>query len=236
MKRCERGLLHHLSCRRWWLLLLIALLSPLHANEEMEALEHELSSMERLVDSYLTSLWERRFDEAEQTVGKIARQSAILHGLGEAAHNMSWVFYANNILHHAQELSTSTKRHDGVNAFYLASTMLNHLGEIEASIPEWLRYNLDQQLHRLDHGIADQDKRLVRDAAEEIHTSAHKMLMSVASSGHVYRHTRWTGGIIQLNGLGDALIDHANHDRWDEIPAIREKVERLVERWRASFK
>lgn len=210
--------------------------APAQADDHLESLSKHFRDFELRIDAYLEALWLRRYDVAEREVSRLTQHAVLLRRLGEDSGNESWDYYASNVFNHTLELLDSTKRQDGVEAIYLTAILLNHLGEIEASSPEWLRFHLKKQLSILDQGIAAHDASMVRDAAEIIHSSAQNIMLSAATSGHVYRHTRWTESIVQINGLGDQIINQVNRGEWGSVPELRNQIVKLVARWEGAFK
>lgn len=193
------------------------------------------SNYQLTTDQFVHHLIDKNWDDALTATNSLIEQSAYLLDLGKQRHNSTWTYYANNLYNHCLELSKIVQEHNGVDAVYIVTILLNHIGQIQSSNPRWLRSYLNEQINLLEQGFQARDRYMVRNAAEIIHSSADKIILSVSSSEHVYRHTYWKGNIAVINRLGDAIIGEVNQGNWQDVGSKIQHIKHIIKKWSDSF-
>ncbi|MBF0144526.1 MAG: hypothetical protein HQL59_13855 [Magnetococcales bacterium] len=207
-----------------------------NADDSFTVLDDTFDRYEASIQAFVVALNTQDWEGMPSLAAQLTRQSEVIVGLGSRLGNDAWSSYASNLVHHCEELELAVGRKDGVESLYLAATLINHIGEIQSSHPVWLRHFVLLQLQKLEEGLRQRDPHAVRDAAEAIHTSANKIVLSVGSSPGLYRHTYWKRGIIVVNRLGDGIIGGINDGDWSGIPGQVTRIRVAVEKWTESFK
>lgn len=174
--------------------------------------------------------------QVHQLAVVLREQSAYLQTLGKRTHNLTWEYYASNLYNHCLELEEAAKLGDGRESIFLVAILVNHLGQIQSANPQWLKWYLNKQIRILDTGIDLKDQGTVRDAAEIIHTSAGKILMSASVMPELYVHQNWQRNMQQLNRLGDIILGDVNRGDWEKVQENTILIKHLYLRWANSFK
>ncbi|MBF0211993.1 MAG: hypothetical protein HQM00_00370 [Magnetococcales bacterium] len=191
---------------------------------------------ERRIDLFIRHMTQQSWIEAELTAISLTELGEELLTLGKAENIPTWEYYASNLTHHGQELQEACKRQDSHEAVYLIATLINHLGEIQSAIPVWLLEHLRKQILELEQGIANQNHKTTRNAAEVIHNSAHKIILSASTSRQSYRHTRWLTNLLDLNRLGDQLVGGESHgDDWTAYEGHMKRIQSIYATWKDGF-
>ncbi|HIJ82837.1 MAG TPA: hypothetical protein HPQ00_01390 [Magnetococcales bacterium] len=216
------------------LLLCSIFVSVGHANNYAE-LDRHFSNYEQTLDRFVRALDARQWPEVLSLTQSLTQQSQQLLHIGRQANNPSWTYYSSNLYHHCLEMEQAATQKNGVESIYLFSTLLNHLDQIQSSDPFWLRHHIRRQLEILEQGIAAKNLDAVRDAAEIIHTSANKIILSISSSPKTYQHTYWKNNIIVINRLGDTIIGETNQGDWSKVAENLFHIQHVLEKWFDSF-
>lgn len=206
-----------------------------HHSIDLKALDDVFFRYEKTTNALIEAMDSHDWDKMAKLAKRITQQSQHLKILGGMRKNSSWIYYASNLFHHSLELVHTIDDRDGVEAMKIIITLVSHIGQIQSSHPVWLRHSVWGQVKALKKGIDHRDRGMVRNAAEVIHTSANKILLSVISSPKPYRHTYWKGNIIVINRLGDAIIGNVNRGDWSEVSEHFKRVVHMISRWSDSF-
>lgn len=174
--------------------------------------------------------------QAHEIVVRLEKQSSWLLTLGRKNRNPTWEHYASNLYHHCLELQETTQRGDARESLLLAAILISHIGQVQSANPRWLVWHVSEQLRILQTGIQSRDKDTVRDAAEIIHESANRILLSASVVPEVYRHQNWRRNIHQINGLGDTILGDVNQGEWEKVLENAILIEHIFLRWAESFK
>lgn len=220
------------------LILLVCCLPFASAAPAQPTLGDYFGRIEAGVDAVVRAVVDRDFAQATSVARELLEVTTELHEaeqLPVGADNANWQYYSSNLYHHSQELIIAIDEQDSVAVFYLLSTILDHVGELQATVPLWLREHLFNLMALLKQGLINHDTRLIRDTAEEVHVSSTKLLMSATSRRSAYRHTRWTGTISAINRLGDEMIPMSERGHWEKIDENADEIEVLLLRWSDSF-
>ena len=191
---------------------------------------------EQTLDEYIHAMTQGKWTLAYDMAIVLTQQSETVLEMAKTQKNLTWEYYASNLLHHCQELQESTTDHNSVSSVYLTAILISHIGQIQSANPRWLRVHLLRQLHKAEEGFRQKSAKQVRNAAEIIHTGAGKMVSSATLSRDVYLHTRWVGTITDLNRLGDALLGEVNENNWSEGEEKLQRIRFLIEQWASSFR
>jgi hypothetical protein len=201
-------------------------------------LDDKFNKLEQSIDGIINAINQHDYAEAHLESLHLSQLSKSLEDPAittVSSDNLGWYYYASNMHNHSMELVAAMKQEDGVTGIYLLATLMHHMGELQATIPYWLRSHLKRQLERLHQGIAERNSAMVRNAAEVIHIGSSKLRMSVTARSNAYRHTRWVSSAMTINQLGDQIIPLAEDEKWVEISGIAAEVEFLLQRWLDSF-
>lgn len=201
------------------------------------------STFTQIFDKYQSTLNEfvkqliaRNWAAAQTLSDDIEVQSLNIKKLSEQDTNNNWRFDAGNTYHHAQELKDAAKSKDAVECVYLVGTLVAHIGYVQAGNPKWLLHELGTQINNVEKAIKDKNKDAARDAAEIIHTSANKIVLSAGVQKEVYTHIRWLDSVRQLNHWGDEIIGMVNQGNWAGPQELIPKIRLSYTKWEKSFK
>ena len=211
------------------------LVMPLSLSAESH-LDNQFARLESKIDTIVRAVTKHQFGEAEQAGAQLIQLTSALQNSEVPANNTGWHYYSSNMHNHANELLQAIQTEDMVDGIYLIATMTHHIGELQATIPYWLRDHLQQQLAMLKQGILLHDSEMVRNAAEIIHISSSKLQMSATSRPDVYTHIRWVSSVASINQLGDQIIPMSEAGYWEQIADNTREIEFLLQRWFDSFK
>ncbi|NGZ05977.1 MAG: hypothetical protein G8237_06430 [Magnetococcales bacterium] len=190
---------------------------------------------ERQLDAFIVALTHQEWSDADDHAEELIALGKELMWLGRGEQNSTWEYYASNLVHHGQELQDACWKQDSREAIYLVSTLINHLGEIQAAVPVWLLDHLEKQVHTLEDAMANRDRRAIRDAAEVIHSAAHKIILSASTSRQSYRHTRWLTNLLEINRLGDLLVGDAPGEDWAAYEGYLRRIQSIFVTWKDGF-
>lgn len=194
------------------------------------------SEYDEALEKYVTKLvggdWPGAAVEAEGVVNK----SREMKELAEKDSNPNWLYDVTNLFHHSQELVEATKGKEAVEGVFLVGILEAHIGYIQSANPEWLKVEVGRNIEIIEQGIAKKDQKSVRDAAEVVHSSSNKIVLSSGTMKHVYNNTRWLNDVRQMNGLGDAIIGEVNSGDWEGPARKIVKIKEAYDAWAKSFK
>lgn len=197
------------------------------------------SQMERQIEETIHAITRQEFAEAEQSALVLVQLFARLKE-AEMVHipldNSGWYYFSTNLYNHANELVRAMRHRNAVEGVHLLATMMHHQGELQATVPYWLRGYLQGQLQQLQHGVVQHNADMVRNAAEILHVSSSRLLMSATARPDAYRHTRWVGSISFINQLGDQIIPLSEQGQWEQITSLSAEISFLLQRWFDSFR
>ncbi|MBF0141291.1 MAG: hypothetical protein HQL74_13560 [Magnetococcales bacterium] len=176
------------------------------------------------------------WDEAHKITISLRDQSSHLLELGKHNHNPTWEHYASNLYHHCLELEEAIQHGNGEENILLVAILISHLGQIQSANPRWLKWYLNNKLQTIFTGIDSRDKEAVRDAAEILHESASKILLSASVVPEVYTHQNWRRNIHQVNELGDTILGDVNNGNWEKAMENAYLIKHIYLRWAGSFK
>lgn len=193
--------------------------------------DHYDHTIEKLVRALVGKKWH----EALAITQSLTDQSRNFLDMGRKNKNPTWTYYASNLFHHCLELEQIVGRNDGVAATYIVAILIDHIAQVQSSNPYWLRQYLNQQVATLEAGLAKHNHDAVRNAAEIIHTSANKIVLSISSAPKTYRHTYWKSSVVVINKLGDDIIGEVNQNDWSLVPGNLNRIKHALQRWNESF-
>ncbi|MBF0340091.1 MAG: hypothetical protein HQL95_03905 [Magnetococcales bacterium] len=220
----------------WLLGLLLALSLPAEGFcLDNNKLDDAFDRFEKHLDDFIVSLTRREWFEADKSATALMQMGNELLKIGQHENNSTWEYYASNLVHHGQELQTACWKQDSREAIYLISILINHLGEIQSAAPVWLLSHIDRKIHELQQGIATHDRKRTRDAAEVIHDSAHKIILSASTSRQHYRHTRWLTNLLEFNRLGDQLVGDDMGNDWATQEDHLKRIQSIFATWKDGF-
>lgn len=177
-----------------------------------------------------------RWEEVRRLAVDLREQSSYLLKLGRRARNPTWEYYASNLYHHCLELEEVAQAGNGRESIFLAAILISHLGKIQSANPQWLKWYLNEQMSILFNGIENRDKETVRDAAEVMHESASKILLSASIVPEQYAHHNWQRNVHQINELGDTILGDVNRGDWEKAHDNATLIRHIYLRWANSFK
>ncbi|MEO5331414.1 MAG: hypothetical protein H7839_05270 [Magnetococcus sp. YQC-5] len=198
-------------------------------------LSEKFDQYETKLDAFIHAMNQSSWSEAEQLASTLTNLSEELMAMGQKNKNPTWEYYASNLTHHGQELQEACKQQDPDTSVHLVASLINHLGEIQSAIPVWLLEYLSQRIKELELGIDQKNAHQTRDAAEILHTAAHKIILSASTSRQSYRHTRWLANILDLNRLGDELLTEPENNDWNISKQHLQKIKALYAIWQDGF-
>lgn len=190
---------------------------------------------EQHLDDFIAALTEKDWGRADERAGDLIGLSRELMRMGRSEQNTTWEYYASNLLHHAEELQEVSWKQESREAIYLVSTIIHHIGEIQAAIPVWLLDYISRQIQELEDAVAARDRKRMRDAAEVVHNSAHKIILSAIISRHSYRHTRWLTNFQEINRLGDQLVGGVDGNDWLSHEENLKRIQSIFATWKDGF-
>ncbi len=232
------GVIHMNSIRlsaATFIIIVISLIPQIVPAIENSRLTNVFSTYDKAIDDYISAFTSPDWKKAETLANQLSQRTKELHDLALSAQNKTWEYYSSNLINHGDELLKATRRKDKVEITYLISIHISHLAQIQSANPRWLREHVIGQISNIEEGILTRDRKSVRDAAENIHTSAIKIILSVSNTQAIYKHTRWLGNINSINQLGDEIIGEVNHNNWAGISPKLNRIKHLVTRWTDSF-
>lgn len=188
------------------------------------------------LDAFVKTLVAADWAKAKPQADDLEAKSNNLRQLAEKDANKNWLFDVTNLYHHSQELQEAVKEKNGVESVYLVSTLISHIGYIQAANPLWLKEYIGQQIKVAEAGIPAKKQEETRDAAEIIHTSANKIVLSAGTMKEVYAHTRWLDDVREMNGLGDSIIEDVNKGDWNAPVEKLVKIKLAYDKWVKAFK
>ena len=174
--------------------------------------------------------------KARRITEALKKYSFQLLQLGKEYNNPTWEYYASNLYHHCLELEEATLKNNGEESLLLVSILVNHIGQIQSANPSWLVWHVGEQIKILESGVQNRDTIRVRDAAEIIHTSASKILLSSSIVPEIYAYLNWRRNIIRLNDLGDSILGEVNQGDWSGVQQKVTMIKYLYARWKQGFK
>lgn len=190
---------------------------------------------EQNIHSYIEKVTQQQWAESGIIAESLHKQSKHLIDLSKLSQNPVWEFYASNLTHHCTELIDANLAKDQVEIHYLIAILIDHIGQIQAVNPNWLREHIADQIQQIKEGLLRKENNRVRDAAETIHTSASKIVLSAVLARNAYKHIYWQTTIVQINRLGDTIIGEVNANNWQHIPKHLIHIEHLYGKWANSF-
>ena len=202
---------------------------------ENDMLTEAFEEYEAKIAAYVTAYSADDWESAMSNAVNLRALSQRLNGLARQDKNSLWESYSSNLYHHSLELIQASERKDPIASTYLVAIHLSHLQEIQSANPRWLREYVTENIRIMERSIALRDQQAVRDAAEIVHASAIKILMSVGAGEEVYVHTRWLATITQVNSLGDEILGEVNQGRWDKIQDKVKHIKYIIAKWTDSF-
>ncbi|MBF0306213.1 MAG: hypothetical protein HQL41_11255 [Alphaproteobacteria bacterium] len=191
---------------------------------------------EEAVDRFVKLLVTADWAKAEPVASEIEVKSKMLKELGEKDTNQLWLFDVTNLWHHSKELIDAVKSKEATECVYLVGTLTSHIGYIQAANPLWLRGYLSDQMKALEDGIQTKNQQKARDAAEILHVSAAKIILSAGLQNDLYVHIRWLPDVREVSRDGDSIIEQVNGNDWEGPKAGLAKIKAAMAKWDKAFK
>lgn len=218
-------------------LLLLILLIPLKVSG-VDFLESTFLQIEGSIHKITQLIIQKEFIDAQKVArGMLSHSSALQKSTQKdiGKNNKTWNYYTTNIYHHNLELIKLLQIEDSVGAISILATITHHTGDLQATVPLWLKRLLFKHLDALQRGVINHQMDDVRNAAEFIHNSTNRLLLSIASRPDAYRHTRWADSVSKLNSLGDSIIPLSEQGEWALIDEKTREIAFLIKRWSDSL-
>lgn len=209
--------------------------APVAKANTYEVIDRLFLDYDQTLDHLIAALDTKQWPDIQTITKSLTQQSQQFLRIGRRDGNPTWTYYSSNLYHHCLEMERSANEKNSIELFHLAAILLNHIEQIQSSDPYWLRHYIHQQLDILEQGLKTHNLPSVRDSAENIHTSANKIILSISSFPQAYQHTYWKSNIIAINRLGDAIIGEITQGNWSRVSEHLVHIKHVLEKWTDSF-
>lgn len=194
------------------------------------------SEYDESLETFVTALTSGNWSGANTEAAKIVAQSKHMMELAKKDTNKNWIYDVTNLYHHSEELKEASEEKDAVESVFLVGILAAHIGYVQSANPKWLLEEVGKKIAVMEKGITEKNREATRDAAEIVHSSSNKIVLSSGTMKHIYVHTRWLGDIRKLNGWGDSIIGEVNSNDWKSPAKKLPKIKRAYGKWKKAFK